>query len=64
MGRNRDVYIAHGETADSYCGRVLVGLPINHESLLSRMLTLSLLMPKKALLGGSAKTIFKIASNS
>ena len=32
MGRNRDVYIAHGEAADSYCGRVLVGLLINHES--------------------------------
>ena len=27
MGRNRDVYIAHGEASDDYCGRVLAGLP-------------------------------------
>jgi hypothetical protein len=32
MGRNRDVYIVHGEAADNYCGRVLVGLPVNHEN--------------------------------
>ena len=32
MGRNRDVYIAQGEAADNYCGRVLVGLPVNHEN--------------------------------
>ena len=31
MGKNRDVYIAQGEAADNYCGRVLVGLPVNHE---------------------------------
>ena len=32
MGKNRDVYIAQGEAADNYCGRVLVGLPVNHEN--------------------------------
>ena len=32
MGRNRDVYIAQREAADNYCGRVLVGLPVNHEN--------------------------------
>ena len=31
MGKNRDVYIAQGEAADNYCGRVFVGLPVNHE---------------------------------
>ena len=31
MGRNRDIHIAHGEALDNYCGRVLAGLPVNHE---------------------------------
>ena len=33
MGKNRDVYIAQGEAADNYCGRVLVGLPVNHKKI-------------------------------
>ena len=31
MSKNRDVYIAQGEVADNYCGRVLDGLPVNHQ---------------------------------
>jgi hypothetical protein len=27
MGKNRDVYIAHKKASDSYCGRILQGLP-------------------------------------
>lgn len=27
MGKNRDVYIAHEKASDSYCGRILQGLP-------------------------------------
>ena len=33
MGRNRDVYIAHREALDNYCGHLLAGLPVNHENI-------------------------------
>ena len=32
VGRNRNVYIVHGETLDNYCCLVLAGLPVCHEN--------------------------------
>ena len=52
MCRNRDVYIAQGEAANNYCGRVLVGLPVNHENCLVSYADFIPVTVKESLNGG------------
>ena len=52
MGKNRDVYIAQGEAANNYCGRVFVGLPVNHEDFAVSYIDFIPVTAKKSLNGG------------
>ena len=29
MGKNKDVYVVHEKASDTYCGRILQGLPVS-----------------------------------
>ena len=63
MCKNRDIYIAQGEAAENYCGRVLVGLPVNHEIFAVSHVDFIPVTSKESMNGGMDPNEYQIQQN-